>query len=94
MEALRYWSDLLRDGLIGPGAGPGQVRFVMLGGGPHAACEAQIALALNIPVGWVEAESSDATRALHRHPRQENPLLSRIPHEAEAVRRFVAGGGE
>jgi hypothetical protein len=90
VEVLRYWSDLMRDGLVGP-HGPAGARLIVLGGGLRAACEAQMALALGVPVGRIESESVHLAQALDRPPWKDDRHLIRLPRDPEALRRFVGG---
>lgn len=83
-QILGNWRDIL-----GSRCRPADVRVLGFGGGPLAAVEYRIALALGATVGVVEG-SGGAADALAKDPFWDNDhLFLRLPNDAATLRAFV-----
>ncbi len=84
LEPLQNWIDLFASGVS-----PDDVRVVGIGGGPMAAVEYRIALALGARVGLVARSGREAERIfIDPHWAASEVLLS-LPPDPQAVRAFL-----
>jgi hypothetical protein len=83
-EPLQGWSDLLRSGVP-----PADVRVLGINGGPIAALEYRLALALGAAVGIFEGSGRSADALLDDPVWGRRPGLERLAPDAGALRRFL-----
>ena len=84
LEPLQYWIDLLASGFE-----TSQVKILGVGGGPIAAAEYRIALAIGGIVGIVDESGGEATKLLSDCDWAKAPNLICLPHDPETLRAFI-----
>lgn len=84
LEPLQNWIDLLAAGLR-----PAVVRVLGINGGPIAAAEYRIAVALGATVGLVAESGREAGRLLGDE-RWAKQRIVRLPNDAETLRAFLS----
>jgi ppGpp synthetase/RelA/SpoT-type nucleotidyltranferase len=88
LEPLQYWADLKSSGVP-----KSDVRLLCLGGGPISAAECQIALALGVPVGFIElGGGTEVEQCLRESPWASHPGLRRLRAVASEIRDFLSLG--
>ena len=85
-ESLQAWADLLASGIR-----PSCVKVLAVNGGPIAAAEYRIALALGAVVGVVRESGREADILLRDPEWCRSPNLVPLVADAAAVHRFLAG---
>jgi ppGpp synthetase/RelA/SpoT-type nucleotidyltranferase len=84
LESLQSWIDL-----IATGTNASEVKLLGIGGGPIAAAEYRIALALGAWVAIVDGSGRAAAKLLQDDDWSRSPRLLRLPAEALTVKAFV-----
>jgi hypothetical protein len=84
-QLLRTWSDLLEQG-----TGPRDVRIVGFGGGPLAAAEFRLALALGATVAVVLGTGGSADGLVKDELWASLPNLMPTPHDLASIRALIA----
>ena len=83
-EPLQYWTDLLAAGIS-----PTEVKLLGVDGGPIAAFEYRIALALGATVAVLEPATRAAADLAKDPDWNTHPKLLRLPNDAMTLRAFV-----
>jgi ppGpp synthetase/RelA/SpoT-type nucleotidyltranferase len=83
-QPLQYWTDLLRAHV-----NPSQVRLLGINGGPIAACEFRIALALGAKVGVIESSGRSAAEIVKDRDWTSDPNFLPLPRDTMSLRAFV-----
>ena len=84
LQPLQTWTDLVVSGVD-----PADVRLLGINGGPIAAAEYRIALALGATVALVEESGREAARVVPDEDWGDSARLLRIPADPATVREFV-----
>ena len=87
-QILRGWNDVLAAGI-----GPSDVLLLGFGGGPIAAFEYRLALALGATVGVVDGSGGSADALLEDPLWSTLPLLFPLPADSKTLRAFVVPDG-
>jgi len=87
LEPLQNWIDIISSGIS-----PGEVRLLGINGGPIAAAEYRIALALGAWVGILEGSGREAAKLLPDEDWKDVSRLVALPLDAATVRAFIGPG--
>jgi ppGpp synthetase/RelA/SpoT-type nucleotidyltranferase len=88
LEPLQGWTDICTSGMR-----PGEVALLGIGGGPIAAFEYRLALALGARVGVIEGSGREADRLLGDPDWAASTNLYRLTPTARAIREFLGASG-
>jgi hypothetical protein len=86
LETLQYWIDI-----IAYNFDPSQVKLLGINGGPIAAAEYKIALALGACVAIVDESEGEAEKLLSDPEWAESKMLIRLPKDTMTIRAFIGG---
>ncbi|MBI2837262.1 MAG: hypothetical protein HYX75_03045 [Acidobacteria bacterium] len=86
-EPLQNWTDILSAGID-----PASVRLLGINGGPIAAFEYRLALALGATVGIIENSGREAAKLWFDEDWSNSPGLVSLPNDPMTVRAFVGPG--
>ncbi len=86
-EPLQNWIDILASGLR-----PSEVKVLGINGGPIAAVEYRIALALGATVGVLEESGREGTKLLRDEAWEDVKRLVLLPADPMTVRAFIGSG--
>ncbi len=87
LEPLQNWIDILASGLR-----PSEVKVLGINGGPIAAVEYRIALALGATVGVLEESGREGTKLLRDEAWGDSKRLILLPADPMTVRAFIGTG--
>ena len=87
LEPIQNWIDLFASGIA-----PSDVKVLGINGGPIAALEYRIGLALGASVGVIEETGREAARLLADEQWADLETMLPLPPDAQTVRAFIGSG--
>jgi hypothetical protein len=88
LEPIQSWIDLIASGIA-----PSEVKVLGINGGPIAAFEYRLALAMGAQVGVLEDSGREADRLIHDPQWAAAEGLARLPHDPRILNTFIHYGG-